>query len=128
MYQCKTPALKSSKHGKLIIKARDFVQKWTAQSAGSRPYVRVKFLERGKQRVFVDLFENHLKGKSKREKTRRYPLLPCVRELLRNSTDCPIVTKDGNLMLEGATADGETFKVIIKDSEKGLYLWSFYPG
>jgi len=127
MYQCRTPPLKAAKRGRIVTKAHAFIREWRTESPGSRPYVRVKFLGRGKQRVFIDTFQKHIEEKTDREMMRRYPLLPCVKELLTKTTDAPTRTKDGNLMLEGMTPDGMTFKTILRLGKRGLCLWSFYP-
>jgi hypothetical protein len=52
----------------------------------------------------------------------RFRLLPCVKELLRNSRDTPHTTRDGNLMPEGMTPAGDQFKVIIRPEKKGCCL------
>ena len=126
MYFCKVPPLRASKHSRILSNAHEFIRRWRAESRGSRPYVRVKCPGlNGK--VFIDDFHYHIEAKGGRNKTGRYRLLPCVKKLLRKTTDTPIPTKDGNLMLEGITPDGSEFRVIVRPEKKGGCLQSFYP-
>ncbi len=126
MYLCKVHPITASKHNRIITKAHEFIRRWREESRGSRSYVRVKCLGL-KGKVFIDDFHYHIEAKGGRNMTGRYRLLPCVRELLRKTMDTPMPTKDGNLMLEGITPEGATFRVIIRPEKKGGCLQSFYP-
>lgn len=87
--------------------------------------MRVKFLG-GLQRVFIDDSHFHIEKKDRVDMVARFRLLPCVKELLRNSRDTPHTTRDGNLMLDGMTPTGDQFRVIIRPEKKGGCLQSFY--
>jgi hypothetical protein len=55
-----------------------------------------------------------------------------VRELLAESEEKPVSTKDGNLMLEGKAPTKELFRVVIglgeiEDGEQTYKLVTFYP-
>jgi hypothetical protein len=126
MYQCKTPPIGTRKPKKVLQEAREFIDKWRAESSGARPYVRVRFLPRH-QRVFIDDFHYHIESKKLENMVGRYRLLPCVKELLKHSTDKPTPTEHGNLLLDGLTPEGEPFRVIIRPEKKGGTLQSFYP-
>jgi hypothetical protein len=126
MYQCRTPQISSNKAGRVVAKGLRIIKEWRAKSPGSRPYIRVRFLGR-KGRVFIDDFHYHIDAKPFWDRVGRYRLLPCVRELLAHSTDSPETTSHGNLSLDGVTADGTKFRVIIRPEEKGGVLQSFYP-
>ena len=126
MYLCQVRPLKASKHTRILSRAHDFIKRWRAESPGSRPYVRVKCPGlNGK--VFIDDFHYHIEAKGGRNMTGRYRLLPCVKELLKKTMDTPVLTKQGNLMLEGITPEGSKFRVIIRPEKKGGCLQSFYP-
>ncbi len=126
MYRCKTPPIQSRKAKRTIRQARRFIGQWRRESRGSRPYVRVKCPGlNGK--VFIDDFHYHIESKSDVDMVGRYRLVPCVKELLRKTTDPPGTTVDGNLMLDGETPDGTRFRVIIRPEKQGGVLQSFYP-
>jgi len=78
-------------------------------------------------KVFIDDFHFHIDSKSPEDRIGRYRVVPCVRELLRRTTDCPVMTPHGNLELKGKTPDGQGFTVIIRPEKKGGVLQSFYP-
>ncbi|MBM3300541.1 MAG: hypothetical protein FJY85_11355, partial [Deltaproteobacteria bacterium] len=80
------------------------IERWREASPGSKPCVRVK-CEGFSGKVFIDDFHYHIENKDYGEMVRRYRLVPCVRELLRKTTDQPIDTKDGNFMLDRTTPD-----------------------
>jgi hypothetical protein len=127
MYRCKFLPITARKTKRVLSEAYQFIEEWRAESRGSRPYVRVKFLVLGRrQRVFIDDFHYHLERKSPVDMVARFRLLPCVKELLRNSRDTPHTTRDGNLMLDGMTPTGDQFRVIIRPEKKGGCLQSFY--
>jgi hypothetical protein len=126
MYRCKTSPLGSRKSKRVLAEAYGFIDAWRAESRGSRPYAKVKFMGRRKK-VFIDDFHHHIESKNLRDTLGRYRLLPCVRELLRNTTDAPTRTTDGNWMLDGLTPEGRKFHVIIRPEKKGGCLQSFYP-
>lgn len=128
VYQCKTPPIGHRKDQRVIFEAKSLIRQWREDSPGSRPYVRVKFLGR-KGRVFIDDFHYHFdKGKRLRDRVGRYRLVPCVQELLKNTTAEPVITENGNLLLFGATPDGQRFCVIVRPEKKGGALQSFYTG
>jgi len=79
-----------------------------------------------KGKVFIDDFHYHIESKSDADMVGRYRLVPCVKELLRKTTDSPTITSDGNLMLDGMTPDGTRFRVIIRPEKRGGALQSFY--
>jgi len=125
MYLCKTLPITASKTKRVLSEAYSFIKEWRGQSRGSRPYVRVNFLK-GHQRVFIDDFHYHIEKKELPDRVERFRLLPCVKELLKNTRDEPRITRDGNLMLEGTTPTGDQFAVIIRPEKKGGCLQTFY--
>ena len=127
MYQCKTHPIQSRKAKRVIAEANRLLSSRRQASRGSRPYVRVKFLGKGRKRVFIEDVHYHIDEKSFRDMVGRYRLLPCVWELLRHTTDTPEPTPRGNLKLIGMTPEGESFAVIIRPEKEGGVLQSFYP-
>jgi len=126
MYRCKTPSISSRKNKRVINEARRVIAAWRAESRGSRPYVRVK-CPGFNGKVFIDDFHFHIDSKSLEDGIGRCRLIPCVRELLKRTTDCPVPTPHGNLMLEGTTPDGQAFRVLIRPEKRGGVLQSFHP-
>jgi hypothetical protein len=127
MYQCKTPPISSRESHRVFSKAYAFLKVWKAETKINPPCVILKdsYI---RQPVFLNWFRGHIEKKSPQEKLRRYRLLPCVRELLENTTYPAKKMKAGNYLLEGLTPDGILFRVIIKPDPRGrLHLVSCYP-
>jgi hypothetical protein len=125
MYQCNTHPIQSRKAKRVIAEARRIIEQWRKESRGSRPYVRV-ICPGLSGKVFIDDFHYHIESKDYGEMVRRFRLIPCVRELLRKTTDTPQVTEHGNLLLDGMTPNGTRFRVIIRPEKRGGCLQSFY--
>lgn len=87
-----------------------------------QPYVRSKYFNGDK--VFINIFWNHLAQKRKGEQIRRAKLLSCAVDLLRNTSAPPdTIFNNANLneMLHrftGQTKDGLTFYVQVKQNKK----------
>ncbi len=113
--------------------ARHFITEWKGESPGAHPFVEVKCFGEPLQKVFIASAFLHIEDKRFLPNiARRYRLLPCVRELLKESTERPEPTQDGNLMLEGKAPTKETFRVIIgrgmiEPGLDGYKLVTFYP-
>lgn len=111
-----------------------FIRDWRRQTPGPNPYIEVKCFGEPPQRVYINPAFHYIEAKHAGEIARRYRFLPCVQELLSNSTDTPGRGGRGNLMLEGqAPPFKEKFVVCIEDNGEvapGLYghkLVNFYP-
>ena len=108
MYFCKVHPITASKHGRIVSKAHEFVRRGRAESPGSRPYVRVKCPGlNGK--VFIDDFHYHIETKGGRNMTGRYRLLPCVKELLKKTTDTQCRQDRGILCWKGSHRKARSF-------------------
>lgn len=87
-----------------------------------QPYVRSKYFNGDK--VFINIFWNHLAQKRKGEQMKRAKLLAAAIDLLRNTSIPPrtIFSKDNlNELLHrftGQTRDGVIFYVQIKENKK----------
>lgn len=126
MFQCSALEIRENKNKRVFEEARQFIEAWRAESKqASKPYVRVKFLGKN-QRVYIDDFNYHIETKDQDDMVTRYRLLPCVKELLKHSTETPKETRDGNLLFEGITPSGDNFNVIIRPGKGGATLQSFY--
>ena len=99
-----------------------------------QPYVRSKYFSGDK--VFVNIFWNHLAQKRKGEQMKRAKLLACAVDLLRNTSTPPdTIFNKANLneMLHrftGQTKDGITFYVQVKQNKKTdrKDFMSVFPG
>ena len=112
--------------------ARDFIQNWEAQCGGQRLHVRVKFFDEPTKVYINPAFRHIRRQRYILDVARRMRLLPCVKELLEESTDTPSKTVDGNLVLEGKTPTKEEFRVIlgygkIEAGGQTCNLVTFYP-
>ncbi|MGH7237654.1 MAG: hypothetical protein ACREGF_03915, partial [Candidatus Saccharimonadales bacterium] len=87
-----------------------------------QPYVRSKYFDGDK--VFINIFFNHLVQKRKGEQLQRAKLFLCAIDLLRNTTNSPqTIFKRANLneilhRFEGFTKDGELFYVQVKQNKR----------
>ncbi len=136
---------KSRRFGKVIIPdekveivishAYQIIDEWQRESPGPNPYVVVRCFGDPPQRVYINPAFDYIERKQQRKDiARRYRLLRCVKELLKESPDIPVQGRRGNLMLEGqAPPFKERFFVCIEDSGEvapGLYghkLVNFFP-
>lgn len=87
-----------------------------------QPYVKSKYFRGDK--VFINIFFNHLVQKRKGEQLVRAKLFNCAIDLLRNSTESPVtIIKRENMneilhRFEGITKEGEHFYVQVKQSKR----------
>jgi hypothetical protein len=134
MYKCKVfpYPITSKRPEKVMPSANRFLREWEAESSKSRPHVTVKcFGEPAK--VFIGPGFRHIrKERHILDVARRFRFLPCVKELLTESEERPVPTRDGNLMLEGRAPTKERFRVIIGkgEIEEGIETYklvTFYP-
>ncbi len=98
-----------------------------------RPYVRSAYFK--KEKIFLDVFWQHLNQKNWRDRNRRLKLFPCAMELIQLSLCVPTVRMDfeqPHLLLyrfAGCTPAGELFFVQIKHHLKTdqKFLISIFP-
>lgn len=98
-----------------------------------RAYVRSAYFN--KEKVFIDLFWQHLHQKNWRDRVRRLKYYPVALELIRHSKNDPHIRRNPNKTSEilyrfqGITADGKQFTVQIKENMKRRqkFLISIYP-
>lgn len=124
MYQCSKQPF-SGPDSAVLRRSYRFLKQWKEDTATSPPGVEVQSFE---QPVLINWFRKHTDPKfNRQDKVRRYRLLPCVRELLENTTDPPFEAANGNFILEGMTPAGLEFRAVIKPHGQRLYLITCYP-
>jgi hypothetical protein len=85
-----------------------------------QPYIRSKYFK--KDKIFINLFWEHLNQKNRNDRQRRLKLYPCAIDLIRNTTFDPIPkpnpNKPGEVLhrFAGESKDGELFFVQIKET------------
>lgn len=121
VYRSKYGLISGTDYGEVTKNARKEyakVQKLTKR----QPYVRSTYFQRDK--VFINIFWNHLAQKRKGEQISRAKLLLAAFDLLRNTTYEPetIFSRDNlGLMLHrfyGETKDGYEFYVQVKQDKR----------
>lgn len=98
-----------------------------------RPYIRSVYFN--KEKVFLELFWQHLHQKNWRDRARRIKFFPCAIELIRFSHCEPISKENPNNSSEllhrftGITSDSRLFYVQIKESKHTRQKWflSVFP-
>ncbi|MBV6342313.1 hypothetical protein [Candidatus Magnetobacterium casense] len=129
MFKCKVfpYPIGSKRPEKVIPAALLFIDQWEAESAGERPFVTVKCFGEPAT-VFIGPGFRHIReSRNILDVARRFRFLPCVKELLTETTEAPDRTRDGNFMLEGKAPTNEIFRVILGEGPDGYRLITFYP-
>lgn len=135
MYRCKVfpYPIGSKRPEKVMPAAYEFIKEWQAECPGPHPYMLVKCFGEPPSKVYIGTGLRHVDTKRYVPNiARRYRLLPCVKELLTESTETPVPTRDGNLMLDGKAPTNERFRVIlgwgrIEAGRQTYKLVTFYP-
>lgn len=118
---------------RVLPAAYEFVTRWKAETPAPHHYVLVKCFGEPRRQVFINRVFKHIEGKHPKDIARRYRFLPCVKELLEESTETPVPTRTGALLLAGKAAPyKETFAVIIAEVQvaPGVFDYSletWYP-
>lgn len=98
--------------------AYEFIKNWQAECPGQHPYILVKCFGKPLRKVYINPGFRHVDTKRYVPNiARRYRLLPCAKELLKESKETPVLTRDGNLMLERKAPTKERFRVVIGNGE-----------
>jgi hypothetical protein len=127
-YVCHEETL-TGKPAKVFNAGKAFFAKWYIDAGPSPPSIFVAVLE---EQVLIRALKGHLDSKPIPQRSPRYKILPCVRELLENTTYLPEVIKDEegkvSYVFFGVTPRGWEFKVVVKrDSQGKLRLITCYP-
>lgn len=97
------------------------------------PYVRSTYFK--KDKVFINLFWQHLNQKPRRDRKRRLKYYECAIDLLRNTPHEPETKPNPNGKNEivhrfaGLTKDGDLFYVQVKEDKRSdnKYFMSVFP-
>jgi len=107
--------------------------KQIASKTRRRPYIRSAYFN--KEKVFLDLFWEHMRQKNLRDRARRLRYYPCALDLVVHSHTSPTSKQNPNRLSEtfhrfaGISENGEVFFVQIKKIGKrgGKHLISIFP-
>lgn len=121
IYKTKTKKITGTSYKEVIKKARavfHLVEKRSKRSA----YLRSAYFK--KEKIFLNLFWDHLNQKPQRERKWRLKFLPCAFDLIENTRNKPVSKVNPNNKSEtfhrfgGLALSGELFFVQIKESNK----------
>ena len=91
IYQTKAKNI-PGRHGKVIYDNAITYFKSSVPSTKRRSYIRSKYFK--KEKIFLDLFWNHLRQKRWQDRVRRLKFLPCGLELIKNTKMDPVIKRD----------------------------------
>lgn len=105
----------------------------TRRKTKRRPYIRSAYFK--KQKIFLQLFWNHLGDKNFRDRTRRLKFFPCALELIENTRHDPktvqTIERSNELLhrFAGQDKNGQNFFVQIKEEKRTGEKWltSIFP-
>jgi len=121
IYKSKYSKLLGTSHDEVLRSARREHNRIRSRTK-RQPYVRARYFN--KDKVFINIFWNHLVQKHSGEQTRRAKLYLCAIDLIRNTTLDPETIFSSEKTREilhrflGQTNDGELFCVQIKQDKK----------
>lgn len=132
IYEAKTPKVPGSNYAEVYKKALAIYNK-IRKKTRRRPYVRSAYF--GKEKIFLQLYWNHLHEKNFRDRTRRIKFFPCAIELIQQSRFDPrtiqTIERPSELLhrFAGKTPDGQMFCVQIKQEKRTGEKWlvSIFP-
>ena len=121
LYQTRSRKLSGTSYSEIIKKARlvfHSIEKRSKRTA----YLKSPYFN--KEKIFLNLFWDHLNQKHQRERKCRLKFLPCAFELIENSRNKPVSKPNPNDKTEilhrfgGLTPDSTLFYVQIKENIK----------
>jgi len=121
IYKTKTKKISGTSYREVIKKARLIYRGITKRSKRST-YLRSTYFK--KEKIFIDLFWEHLSQKPQRDRIRRLKLFGCAIDLIENSRNKPSSKANPNNKNEllhrfgGLVSSGELFYVQIKENIK----------
>lgn len=122
IYQSKYQQLPGTSHEEAIKSARDYYDGVRKHNPRRRPHIRSIYFSRDK--VFLQLYWDHLMQKNRRERIRRARLFRCALDLIQNTRFAPdtiIDTKNTNILLHrfyGKSAEHVHFCVQIIENKR----------
>ena len=132
LYKTKVGKLSGKNYPDLYKKAF-YIYKQIKQKTKRRPYIRSSYFR--KDKIFLELFWQHLHQKNWRDRKRRIRYYPCAIELIRHSRIDSVSTDNPNNPSEilhkfsGITLDKNIFYVQVKENKRNnqKYLMSVFP-
>lgn len=132
IYKTKTKQLPGTRYTDIYDQAFGLYDK-IKKATKRRPYVRSTYFK--KQKVFIEIFRQHLYQKNWQDRARRMKLFPAGIELIKNSkiapksNDNPNNTNETLHRFTGQTSDGHLFYVQIKENKRNgeKSLTSIFP-
>ncbi len=125
-YKTKTRALTGTSYSEIYGKAFG-LYKDMRRKTKRRPYVRSAYFK--KEKVFLELYWQHLHQKNWRDRTRRVKYFGCALELIKNSRLDPESKdhpEDSSQILHrftGITPDGDVFRIQIREDKRARQKW-----
>lgn len=125
-YKTKTRALAGTSYSEIYDKAFG-LYKNIRRKTKRRPYVRSAYFK--KEKVFLELYWQHLHQKNWRDRTRRVKYFFCALELIKNSRFDPESKdhpEDSSQILHrftGITPDGDVFRIQIREDKRARQKW-----
>jgi hypothetical protein len=131
-YQCKSTKLSGTSYNEIERQARELHKRVAARTKRS-PYIRCAYFR--KDKIFIDLFWQHLNQKRQRDRKRRLRYYACALELLRNARLEPATKENANKSGEilhrfaGISGDGDLFYVQVKEVKRtgNKFFMSVFP-
>ena|SRR3989344_11710 len=131
-YRTKTKKFGSSSYETLIKSSRRIFHD-IENKTKRKPYIRSAFFK--KEKVFFEVFWQHIKQKSFPDRARRLKYFPCGIELIEKSRERPnsktSIDRKNEILhrFTGITPDDDVFMVQIKEDirTKRKYLASIFP-
>jgi hypothetical protein len=130
-YQSKLNTLPGTSYSELIKNARKIYHE-IEKSTKRTPYIRSKYFK--KQKVFLNLFFDHLKQKSILDRKRRLKFFVCGIDLIKYTPYPPETQQNPNDKSEllhrfsGKSSNGKIFYVQIREnSRKNKFYMSVFP-
>ncbi len=127
-YETKTLSLKGNRYS-VVIKQAFYLINQIERKTKRTPYIKSSYF--GRQKVFINLFAQHIFDKKPRERMKRLKLVPCAIELIKESTKEPIIKqtiREKLYRFYGRTKHDLAFVVQIKQDYRGRKYWmSVFP-
>lgn len=132
IYRTKTKPFPGTNYSEVYPRAWSIYKQISAKTK-RRPYIRSAYFN--KEKVFLDLFWEHMRQKNLRDRARRLKYYSCALDLIVNSHLCPTSKQNPNRLSEtfhrfsGKSGNGDIFFVQIKETGKrsSKHLISIFP-
>lgn len=132
IFQSRFNTLRAPNYNELERAARKLHNQIVAKTKRN-PYIRSKYF--ANQKIFVNLFWNHLNDKIRVERKRRLQFYNCAIDLLRNTLCDPVIVKNPNRSTEifyrfyGESRDEKLFCVQVKQEIRrdNKFFMSVFP-